>query len=269
MGVQDSSRSEQAHLQHPEAAAPAGSKPRLALSVATSVAEAGLGAAATVSARMVGFGALGFVLGAGGFFVEWGLGWLAHPWEPWRYLVFCLLLVDVVGGTLLLGTAGMWRGIGRVAMDLILKHGLARHMVERIFERAAILVAGAVTPEALRAQMPLVQLREKLREATAAYARSDDVEKGARGLSRAVLRRIKLWLCRKLEARFVEIVGEITADKHVVELSLERVRERAISEVDERVEDLLDGLRNKQATLWIALFVALLALPPIILVKLR
>ncbi len=135
--------------------------------------------------------------------------------------------------------------------------------------RAAALVAGAVTPEALQAQMPLVELREKLRQATEQYAQSDDVEKGARGLSRAILRRIKLWLSRKLEARFLEIVGEVSADKHVAQVSLERVRARAIEEVDGRVEDLLDGLRNKQAALWVALFVALLVLPPILLARLR
>jgi hypothetical protein len=261
------SRSEQGQVE--QGGLPPASRQRTAFVVASSLAQASLGAAGTVSVRMLGFGVLGAVLGTVGFFAEWATGLLAHPWAPWRYLVFVLLLVNVVAGALLLGTAGMWRGIGRVAMDLVQKHGLARHIVERIFERAAVLVAGAVTPEALRAQMPLVELREKLREATAAYAGSDDVEKGARGLSRAILRRIKLWLCRKLEARFLEIVGEVSADKHVAEVTLERVRERAVAEADGRVEDLLDGLRNKQAGIWVALFVALLALPPILLVKLR
>ncbi|WP_309896426.1 hypothetical protein [Archangium sp.] len=256
-----------------EARAQPGARPtseqRGSLDRALSLGKAGVAAAATVTARVVGFGALGLLLGVVAFFVELGTGLLAHPWGPWRYLVYSLLFVYAGVGAFGFGTAGLWRGIGRVAMNLVEKHKLAQHVLERVFSRAAVLSAGADTPEALRRPLPIEAIRETLRQAIAGYDTSDDFEGGARGFSRTILRRIKGWLCRKLEERLIALVGEETRDTSIAELSLARLRERAEQDLQEWMLDVLDGARNRQARIWATFFVLVVALTPIFLVQLR
>lgn len=243
--------------------------PRSPRSLMASVARVGVSAAATIAARMVGLGVLGVVLGAVAFFIERATGVLAHPWEPWRYLVFGLLLVDMAAGAFCLGAAGMWRGIGRTAMNLVEEHKLTQHILGRVFDRAAVLAAGTATPEILRKPLPLQTLRDTLSRAVAAYSEDEDVEAGSRGLSRAILRRLKRWVCQKIEARLIELVGEESRDKGLAELTLDVIRLRAERELDGRVVDALNGARNKQALLFVAAFAGVLALPPIVLALLR
>lgn len=234
-----------------------------------SLAKAGAAAAATVAARALGLGAVGFVLGIVAFFVEKSTGLLAHPSESWGSLVYLLLLAYMAAGALGLGAAGMWRGIGRVAMDLVQEHKLCQHIVERVFERAAILAEGASTPEILRKPLPIQKLRDVLSRAITAYATSDDDETGLGGFSRSILRRLKLRVCLHVETKLIELIGEETRDQSTVELTLGRLHELAEEELDGRVMDALDGARNQQALVWGGLFAAVLALPPIVLALLR
>ncbi|HYO57707.1 hypothetical protein [Archangium sp.] len=234
-----------------------------------SLARAGAAAAATVASRALGLGLLGLILGLVTFFVERGTGLLAHPWEPWGSLVYILLLAYMAAGAVGLGAAGMWRGIGRVAMNLVEEHKLCQRIVERVFERAAILAAGASTPEILRKPLPIQTLRELLSRAITAYATSDDDEQGLRGLSRAILRRLKLRVCLQVETKLIELIGEEARDQSTMELTLGRLRELAEKELDGRVMDALDGARNQQALLWGGLTVGVLVLPPIVLALLR
>jgi hypothetical protein len=220
---------------------------------------------------VLGFGFLGVFLGFVAFFIERGTGLLAHPWEPWRYLVFVLPLVYMAAGAVGLGAAGMWRGIGRAAMNLVKEHKLCQHIVDRVFEKAAVLAAGANTPELeiLHKPLPIQMVRDLLSRAISNYAASDDDERGLRGLSRAILRRLKLRVCRQVEAKLIELIGEETRDRSTMELTLDRLRERAEQELDGRVMDALDGARNRQAFLWVGLFAGVLALPPVVLALLR
>jgi len=242
---------------------------RVSLTRAVSIGKAGIAAAATVTARVVGFGTVGLILGVVAFFLEYGNGLLAHPWGPWRYLVFSLLLVYAGAGVFGLGTAGMWRGFGRVAMNLVEEHKLAQHILERVFSRTEVLAAGPDAPEFLHRPLPIEAVREKLSQAIAAYSKSDDFEEGARGLSRAVLRRIKGWLCRQVEERLIELIGEETRDASIAELSLARLRERAEEGLQDWMLDALDGARNRQAKIWATFFVLVVALPPLLIVQLR
>jgi hypothetical protein len=211
-------------------------------------------AAATVGSRALGLGAAGFVLGIVAFFVEKGTGLLEHPSERWGVLVYGLLLVYMAAGAIGLGTAGLWRGIGRVAMNLVQKHKLCQRIVARVFERAEGLVEGVNTPELLRKPLPIQKLRDVLSRAITAYATSDDDESGLGGFSRSIFRRLKL---------------KVSLHRNAVELTLERLEELAEEKLDERVMDALDGARNQQALVWGGLFVAVLALPPIALALLR
>ncbi|MCY1076516.1 hypothetical protein [Archangium lansingense] len=247
-----------------EGAGPRGSVTRVA-----SLAKAGAAAAATVAARAFGLGAVGFVLGIVAFFVEKGTGLLAHPSERWGALVYLLLLAYMAAGAIGLGAAGMWRGIGRVAMNLVQEHKLCQRIVERVFERAAILAEGAYTPEILRKPLPIQKLRDVLSRAITAYATSDDDESGLGGFSRSILRRLKLRVCLHVETKLIELIGEETRNQSTVELTLDRLHALAEEELDGRVMDALDGARNQQALLWGGLFVAVLALPPIVLALLR
>jgi len=245
------------------------SEQRGSLDRALALGKVGVAAAATVTTRVVGFGALGLLLGGVAFFVELGTGLLEHPWGPWRYLVYSLLFVYAGVGAFGFGTAGLWRGLGRVAMNLVEKHKLAQHVLERVFSRAAVLSVGADTPEALRRPLPLEAIRETLRQAIAGYDTSDDFEGGARGFSRTILRRIKGWLCRKLEERLIALIGEETRDMSIAELSLARLRERAEQNLQEWMLDVLDSARNRQARIWATFFVLVVALTPLFLVQLR
>lgn len=242
---------------------------RGSLSRVQSLAKAGAAAAATVAARALGLGAVGFVLGIVAFFVEKGTGLLAHPSPSWGSLVYLLLLAYMAAGTIGLGAAGMWRGIGRVAMNLVQEHKLCQRIVERVFERAAILAAGAHTPEILRKPLPVQKVRDALSQAITAYATSDDEEKGLGGFSRSIFRRLKLRVCLHVETKLIELIGEETRDQSTVELTLGRLHELAEEQLDSRVMDALDGARNQQAILWGGLFVAVVALPPIVLALMR
>lgn len=226
-------------------------------------------AAATVASRALGLGAVGFVLGIVAFFVEKFTGLLEHPSARWGALVYGLLLVYMAAGAIGLGTAGMWRGIGRVAMNLVQQHKLCQRIVESVFERAAGLVDGKGTPEILRKPLPIQKLRDVLSRAITAYATSDDDEKGLGGFSRSIFRRLKLKVCLHVETKLIELIGEETRDRSTVELTLERLQELAEEKLDERVMDALDGARNQQAFLWGGLFIAVVALPPIALALLR
>ena len=234
-----------------------------------SVVSATTRAAATVAVRTVGLGALRLVLGAGGFFVERGLGLLAHPWEPWRYLVYVLLLVYMAAGAFGLGAAGLWRGLGRAAMDLVLQHRLAQYILGRVLDKAAGLAASPATPDFLHRPLPLQAVRELLGRALHAYAVGDDNEKGVRGLSRAVLRRLKRWVCQLMELRLNELIGEQTRDASGVQLTLGRLRELAETQLDGRVVKALNTARNKHALLYGVIFVGAMTLAPLVLRLLR
>jgi hypothetical protein len=236
---------------------------------ALSLGKEGVAAAATVTTRVVGFGTLGLLLGVVAFFVELGTGLLEHPWGPWRYLVYSLLFVYAGVGAFGFGTAGLWRGIGRVAMNLVEKHKLAQHVLERVFSQAAVIPTGADSAAFLHKPLPIEAIRETLRQAITGYDTSDDFEGGARGFSRSILRRIKGWLCRKLEERLIELIGEETRDMSIAELSLARLRERAEQDLQEWMLDVLDGARNRQARIWATFFVLVVALTPLFLVQLR
>ncbi|WP_157774883.1 hypothetical protein [Melittangium boletus] len=241
---------------------PAPSRTRDLMSVAA-------GAVATIAARTLGFGVLGFVLGTAAFFVERATGVLTHPWEPWRYLVYVLLLAYMAAGVVGLGGAGMWRGIGRVAMDLVEKHQLSQQLVDRVMDRAAVLAAGEATPEVFHRPLPIQKLRELIHQASGADPESEETEKKLRRLSGAIIRRVRRGVAGIIEARLDDIIGEQERDASTVELTLGRLRELAGEQLDERVMDALDGARNKQALLWAALFVGTVALPPLVLTLLR
>lgn len=234
-----------------------------------SVVSATTRAAATVAVRTVGLGLSGLVLGAGVFFVERATGLLSLAWEPWRYLVYVLLLGDMAAGALGLGAAGFWRGLGRAAMNLVVEHKLAQHILGRVFERAATLASSPLTPEFLLKPLPLQAVRELMGRALQAYAASDDTEKGVRGLSRAVLRRLKRWVCQLMERRLNELIGEQTRDASTAQLSLGRLRQLCETQLDGRVVRALDTARNKQALPYVALFVGAMTLPPLVLKLLR
>ncbi len=260
------------HPQHPsETPLPTESsaRRRAAGSRVGSLAKAAASAAATVAARALGFGALGFVLGIVAFFVEKGTGLLAHPSERWASLVYLLLLAYMAAGTLGLGAAGMWRGIGRVAMNLVREHQFCQRIVERVFERAAILAEGPNTPQIIRKPLPIQKLRDVLSRAITAYATSDDDETGLGGFSRSILRRLKLRVCLHVETKLIELIGEEARDKSAAELTLERLHELAEDELEGRVMDALDGARNQQAFLWGGLFAAVVVLPPVVLMLMR
>ncbi|MFY0530202.1 hypothetical protein ACN28I_45895 [Archangium gephyra] len=226
-------------------------------------------AAATVGSRALGLGAAGFVLGIVAFFVEKLTGLLEYPSEHWGVIVYGLLPVYMAAGAIGLGTAGLWRGIGRVAMNLVQQHKLCQRIVERVFERAASLADGASTPDILHKPLPIQKLRELLSQAITAYATSDDDETGLKGFSRSIFRRLKLRVCLQMETKLIELIGEEARDQSTVELTLDRLQELAEEKLDERVMDALDGARNQQAFVWGGLFAAVLALPPIALALLR
>ena len=230
-----------------------------------SVVSAATGAAGTVAVRTLGFGVLGFVLGAVAFFIERATGLLAHPAPAWGYAVWGLLPAYMVVGAFTLGTAGMWRGIGRSAMNLVKEHRFVQHIIGKVMDRVASLAASVPTPDILHQPLPIEALRGMLQKSIRAYAGSDDTEKGVKGLSRAILRKLKSAVCRHVEGRMNDLLGEQARDQGVVELTLSRLREVADEKLEARVLDALDGARNKQALLFSGIFIGVVVLPPMFL----
>ncbi len=227
-------------------------------------------AAATIAGRTLGFGVLGFVLGLVLFAVELGTGALrTPPGDAWRYGIYLLCPLYLAAGVVGLGAAGMWRGIGRVAMNLVEQHRLSQHLVERVIERAALLAEGAATPAVLHKPLPIQKLRALIHEASERTAADEEGYSSLGALSRAILGKVRRGVVGLIEKRLDALIGEQAHDASTVELTLARLNDLAREQLQQWVLDALDGARNKQALLWSGLFVAVVALPPLALAALR
>jgi hypothetical protein len=226
-------------------------------------------AAGTIAARTLGIGALGIFLGMVAFIVEKSTGLLDHAWGPWGALVYLLLPLYMAAGAVGLGGVGLCRGIGRAAMDLVQKNELSQHVVDRVLERAQRLVSNAATPEVLHKPLPVAKLRELIRRASGEASEGDELDPKLGGLSRAIVRRVRRGVVGIVEARLNLILGEQEKDASAVELTLGRLGELACDHLEEKVLETLEGLRNKQAIPWAALFIAAVVLPPVVLSRLH
>lgn len=233
------------------------------------IMSAAAGAAGTIAARTLGIGALGVFLGMVAFIIEKSTGLLDHAWGPWSALVYLLLPLYMAAGAVGLGGVGLCRGIGRAAMDLVQKHALSQHVVDRVLERAQRLLASASTPEVLHKPLPVTKLRELMQRASGEASQDDELDPKLGGLSRTIVRRVRRGVVGIVEGRIDTVLGEQEKDASTVELTLGRLSELARDHLEEKVLDTLESLRNKQALPWAALFIVAVVLPPVVLSQLR
>lgn len=227
-----------------------------------------LGAAAlTIVARVVLLGAVGFVVGAVAFFAAWGAGLLDVPtWGAWRFLLFTLLPLQAVLSAVLLGHAGLVRGICRVAYRLAVDDGLVAHVLgkvlgflQRKIEESERAAAAADKVDVLARRVPLQRFEDHLRGAIATYLGDDDLEAEARGVGRRVVRRIRRFLVARVETYLLTIVR---AEEGGV--SFARVRELATERAAEAVGDAILGIGRKQTMLSAALVALVSVLPAVV-----
>ncbi len=204
-----------------------------------------------VPTRGVLFGLLGFVLGlvaAGLAFaialarLERGAMLLAEP--PF---VLVVVLVPFASAALL-GMHGLHRGAARAALELERKAGLVRHVVERVFAALEASVGPAL------ASLPLAKLEVALKDATARYLGSDELDEG-RGITRYVLRRAKRAIVRRIDvyllAAYRAEVGAGGAGGGGVDLG--KVKARVVAELSGGLGDLVMAPLQKQLFLFVAL----------------
>lgn len=152
------------------------------------------GATKSVLVGAIVFGVFGAAAGLLVVGILFWTGMLAHPWEPWSYLRWLLLLGYPVAGAVALGWAGVWRGIGKVVTEVGVERGLVAYATEGLLAQLAQIV-----PERPAGQDPdPSEWKAFLRRALRNYSRSDDLTGTSHGFPRRLLGRIM-----KLVARVV------------------------------------------------------------------
>lgn len=233
-------------------------------------------AAALVASRVAFWGALGAFLGALSFVALYASGTLDHPWPPWRYAVWALLPLDVVGGGLLFGHAGLVRGVGRVVLRIAVHRGLVPYVLAKVLDRVTDLVLSsdrlarvASSGEETLKNLPLARFETTLKTAVDAYVTSDDLEAEATGLRKRMLRRVKRFLCERIEKYLLTIVRAEETANGGGGISLPRVREVALAHATEAVAGAIVGVMNKNSLLATGVFAAGVTLPVVVVLATR
>jgi hypothetical protein len=229
----------------------------------------GVGALKIVS-RMLFWGAVGLFLGASVFGVEIGTGLLSHPNETWTTFRWALVAVYAAAGAGILGYVGLWRGLGRTLIHVGVERGFVSYLVETIFHKMSEIirrsdkVSGLVDRgETALQNIPLDRAEAVLKQAINDYISSDDLEGEVKGIRRRLLRMMKKILCHRIEAYLLSIVRAERTQQGGGGVSMEKVRQVALTQADHVVQGAIVSLMNKKLILMIVILLILLAIPAI------
>jgi hypothetical protein len=242
--------------------APAAPANRLqqARAIVAAGAKAAGGAAVRIVPRVIGWGFLGVVLGIVVFVVEMAAGTLHVPWPDWRLAAWLLLIVYPVLGAILLGHAGLWRGIGRAVIHLGVEQGFVVHALDLILRRVNALARRSATveraldgTEAFVRDVPLDRVEGALTEAIGEYGRGGlepaTAPPGVRTVRKFLAGRVERYLLHAARAE-----RDLAGGGGV---SLERVYQQALHAAEAWVRDAAES--KMRAATWVALLLFALA----------
>jgi hypothetical protein len=255
----------------PPAAAPAPT-PQSRLQQARTILAAGAraagGAAVRIVPRVLGWGFLGVVLGVVVFVVEMAAGALAVPWPDWRLAAWLLLVAYPVLGAILLGHAGLWRGIGRAVIYLGVEQGFVVHALDVILRRVNALVRRSATveraldgTEAFVRDVPLDRVEGALKEAIGDYGRGSlepaTAPPGVRTVRKFVAGRVERYLLHAARAERDASGGG--------GISMERLYQQALHAAESWLRDAAEAKMRAATRVALLLFALACAVAPVAL----
>lgn len=223
--------------------------------------------------RTLAWGSFGLALGVVAWVVLYLAGQLEIDWPPWRYLVWVLLLLYAVGGAVGYGYVGVWRGLGRAVIYLGVELGFVVYLIEQILDRTTALMRRSDAlgramdaSERFAANVPLQSWEDGLKRSVESYlGEPDEIGSTASGIRRGVTRRLKAFLCRKVEVYLLAIVREEAGGQGGGGgVSMERVREVALERAERYFAELVKGIMNKYLLVGSLLVIAFFALAPVL-----
>ncbi|MBI5482322.1 MAG: hypothetical protein HY906_25935 [Deltaproteobacteria bacterium] len=235
-------------------------------------ARAAGGAAVRIVPRVLGWGALGVLLGVVVFAAEMAAGLLRSPWPDWRLAVWLLLLAYPGPGALRIGHAAQWRGIGRAVIHLGVEQGFVVHALDAILRRAdALLRRSAAADRALDGgaaflrDVPLDRVEAALKEAVGEYARG--------GLEPAAappgVRTVRRFLAGRVERYLLHAVRADRDASGGGGVSLERAYQAALQAAETWVRDAAESKMRAATLVALLLFALACAVAPVALAVAR
>ncbi len=203
-----------------------------------------------VPTRAVWWGLIGFVVGALGVALSFGIGLLVMDRGALilGYLIVIPLLIPVLGAALF-GVHGLHRGAARAVLELDRKFGLVSYLVDRVLSRLEQHVGPGVS------NLPLQRWESALKDTVASYLGSAEESEGS-GVMAYVLRRARRALLPRIEGYLLTAYrAEQQADGSGGGVSLAKVRESALRAVSQRLTQIVMSPLNKQLAVFMTLYV--------------
>jgi hypothetical protein len=220
-----------------------------------------------ITSRTVWWGVWGAVVGLLVFAPLAWLGWLDVPWAQARIAMLVVFgLLYPIAGAGCWGHAGFWRGVGRFALFVGVERGWVLTLLVAVLDRVMGVLRTSTrvgraldAVEARAADLPLQRWEELLKDASARVIGEHTPE------NRGLMRWLRGWVIGRIEKYTLRIVrAEIEAGRGGG-VSMTRVREVALLQIEGRFQDGVVGLMNEQLLMMTGLFLALAALPPAVI----
>jgi hypothetical protein len=202
-----------------------------------------------VPTRMALWGVIGFVVGVIGVALSYVIGVLVMG--RGAMILGALVVIPMAIpplGAALFATHGLHRGAARAALALEGKFGLVSHVVDRVLTMLADRFGEKL------ANLPLHQLEVALKEVVATYLASKEEDEG-KGMVAYVVRRARTGIARRIDSYLLAAYREeLKQDGSGGGLSVQKVRERATTQMSSRLGELVMSPLNKQLVVFMVLY---------------
>lgn len=221
--------------------------------------------------RTLWWGTWGALVGVLLFVLLWWLGLFAIPSEIGHIVLLVVSgLSYVVAGAACWGHAGFWRGVGRFVLVLGIDNGWVVSLLSAILDRTNAILRRSSRIDRLMdktelwvGDLPLARWEDLLKQASAFVIGERDP--AASGL----LHWLRTFVVERIERYMLRIVRKEIEEGHGGGVSMERVREVAFLTVEDKFQEGIFGLMNKQLLMMTGLFLALGVVPPLLAAAIR
>lgn len=209
-------------------------------------------------------GLTGFVV----FLVLKFAGGLNIAWGPWAVIVWLLLPIYAIVGALTFGKIGLFRGFGRVMLNVGVERGYVAYLTETLVDKVlsalrknkkndTALDAGQTLAE----NVPLASVEDALKDSTSQAIAEDDGVIAASTLRGKLMKKMRDALFRKIEAATLSSLRAETQEEGV---SMSRVREVITEGAEGMFEELVTGKMDDARNLGLLIAGGSFAIVPLI-----
>lgn len=229
-----------------------------------------LKSAGLIVSRALAWGTLGVVVAGVMWGALLGAGLLELRAEPPAPAVFkgVMLVLGLIAGGGVLGYVGAMRGIGRSVLHVGVERGLVLYLAAQVLDRTGARLSQserAGQAAQLLENLPLQRWEDALKGATTDVLGEDLPVGEAKGLRRRALGRLSGFVCSRIERYLLSIVrAEATEDGKGGGVSMARVRDVALEQIEAHFDDLVQGMMFKQLLLGVVIVGLAQSLGPLI-----